>query len=135
MISIDEPKRQNIASTILRWLLFLPAAIVGGYMGSFVAHWVAYLFWSIDPSRIEIIMEATFEGGAFGFIFVYVGIKTAPKFSTPLAIILGVLGAVICGATSLLAIHGGEWLPAVSTAAGAVTSIVTCISAVSSRGL
>jgi hypothetical protein len=128
------PVKPNPAITALRWLAFLPAAFVGGFLGTVVAHWTAWFFWSIEPSRAEVFFRTIFEGAAFGAVFVFVGVKTAPKFSKPLAIMLGALGALISGAFGLTALEGQHWLVAVSFISGAATAIFMSVVAVRENG-
>jgi hypothetical protein len=128
------PVAPNPAVTALRWLVFLPAAIVAGFLGSIAAHWIAWFFWSLDPSRAEILMRTVFEGIAFGAAFVFVGVKTAPKFSKPLAVFLGAAGALIAGGFGLVALEGQQWLAAVAFVAGAASSIFMSVVAVREGG-
>lgn len=128
------PVQPNPLVTVRRWLASLPAAIAAGFLGSIAAHWVAWFFWSMDPSRAEILIRTVFEGGAFGAAFVFVGVKTAPKFSKPLAIFLGASGALIAGAFGLVALEGQQWLALVAFVAGAATSIFMSVVAVREGG-
>lgn len=71
---------------------------------------------------------------AFGAAFVYAGIKTAPKFSAALAVVLGTLGAMISSLLMLSALSGHNWAGSVTAAAGAVSAVATCVAAIKEGG-
>lgn len=87
---------------ILRWLAVLPAAAAGGLL----ANLIAVLFNSsgctggmIDPdnSVFDKLLVVIISSFAFGFATVVAGSKTAPRFHTPVAVVLGIIVVFFSG--------------------------------------
>ena len=89
---------------LVRWLLVLPAAVVGGLLLSFPLHWFITMNFN-SGSTIELAQDAknTLERALITavvpFGFVYFGARTAPSHRIWVAIVLTVLlAALLAGA-------------------------------------
>lgn len=133
-MSVEVPRKPSAGVAALRWLAFLPAALVGALIASVISHFFFWFFWSISPSRAEIVLQELLEGASFGAAFVFVGVHTAPRFSVPLCVVMGTLGALLSVLLTLDALGRRDWAGGLTAAAGAVASVVTASYAVQNRG-
>jgi len=82
----------------LRWVLFMPGALIGSYASYFLMGLVAKL--GFDGEITSIFDRAYYEaltGCALGAGFVFVGATIAPSHSKKVAFFLGGLGLITAG--------------------------------------
>jgi len=92
---------RNKLIVILRWIVFIPGAFLGAWVGwimiSFAGR-ISMLYFGGDPdSFISQLYFNTAGNLAMGAAFVYVGSIIAPKMRKTIAYILSVLGLVSGG--------------------------------------
>ena len=86
--------------TLLRWILFLPAAVVGGLLASFLLRMGAFIF----PEIIRFLICGA--GGAAGMV--YCGFYVAPRKTQAVKWILIVLAALFGLLSALGSLMAGE---------------------------
>ena len=98
----------------VRWVLVLPAAILGGILLLFPLHWIIMASCSSPDSTVQLGneskegLERALTGLVAPFGFVYCGALTAPAFRRISAIALAVLLAVAAIGARVI---GSEYLP------------------------
>jgi hypothetical protein len=120
-------EQQQIPIVVLRWIAFLPAAFLGGWLAWIVVAWgnrITMGMTGVDSSSflarvfIEFISHA-----ALGAAFVYLGARVAPTHKKPVAYGLTAVGLLMAGgllATAVMsATYWSVWA-GLSMAAGLV---------------
>lgn len=108
-----DTERSNIALDVLRWVGFLPVAVLAAWLG-----WIAVnilgrfsLGWTgITPEDFRgKLYFMTVGHAAMGAAFVYVGAKIAPAHRVIVAFILGGIGIVVSGFFLFPAVMVRDW--------------------------
>jgi len=106
-------KQQSTATVILRWIAFLPAAFLAGWLVWVVVAWGNRLtmgMTGVDSSGfiarafIEFISHA-----ALGAAFVYFGARVAPSHKKPVAYGLTAMGFLMAGGLAVTAVLAANY--------------------------
>lgn len=111
----------------LRWLAFLPAAVLAMFLAGALAKLITYLAWSMNPSRLELFFQDAFQAGLQGAAFVFVGAAVAPNRQRAVAFTFAVIAALLTLFAVGKAVDAAEWrnlaLILVSGGAAVLTAI------------
>ena len=110
------PKYNDVASdnfigklpAWLRWMLFLPAAVVSSVVGSTLFIVVVSFFAKIEPGSLNGGWYRLVQSAILGIVFVYVGAFIAPRAQLSVAVILLVLLTILMTLSfSVVILSGG----------------------------
>lgn len=104
---------KSLWKDILRWILFIPGAFAGMFLGNLIALYMnkmtnSFIGKGLTSFKDEwsIINIIGFVGAAFfsAYCFITIGIMIAPKYKNTVAIILCVIYALMVGASIIASI-------------------------------
>lgn len=108
-----EITQSNKALDVLRWIGFLPAALLAAWLAWILINVLGRLSLSwagVDPEGFQGKLQSMVVGHtAMGAVFVYVGAKIAPYHKVVVAFILGGIGIVMAGFLLFPAVMTKNW--------------------------
>lgn len=122
--------RQSLWLQALRWLLTLPAAI----LGSILAYWVVRLFMWLGSSRfgdeswLEYFLREILASGAMGAAFVYCPALVAPRYKKATAIAAAGVVLSLSGLMLLTALSTRAYMSLLATVCLNLGAIITAVS-------
>lgn len=125
---------------ILRWIAVLPAAVAGSLLGYIAVKLLSMLLnghtrYLIGDGMLsggalswQSLVSFIFANAAFGFVFVYAGVYTAPAYKKITSIVLTVVLAILIGVSFMLSLIAGPWLEvAIASLIVLASAIAACV--------
>lgn len=109
---MEKSRNINIKS-ILRWIAFLPAAVIAGFLVYNIIWYIqSFMTWMFVGSGtvVEIYFVRFFSYLCQGLSTVYVACYVAPSYKKIVAVVTGVMVLVFAGASLFYAITVPEYL-------------------------
>ena len=117
----------------LRWLIFFPTGVIASFLiYPLIIIGNRLLSWGEFEGFFGQLFLFALAGGWFGFVFVWVGARIAPKAQFLVAVVLAVILALIMGASLMSRVMLGHaskvsWMELlVSIVAGLIGAIGAC---------
>lgn len=115
-----EKSKKIDVKAILRWIVFLPAAGIAGFLAYNIVWYVqSFTTWIFVGSGtvVEIYFVRFFSYLCMGMATVYVACFVAPSFKKGIAVVMGGLILILSGATMFYALSVPEYLGIVDSVA------------------
>jgi len=108
----DSHPTQITALTVIRWIAFIPAALLACVVGRFlfvlINRWVMLRY--VEPETFMWrIFDQYISGLALGAIFVYVAAYVAPSNKKPVAVVSAAISLILAGFLLFPSILVGEY--------------------------
>lgn len=108
-----EKSKKIDVKTILRWIVFLPAAGIAGFLAFYIVWYIqSFTTWIFVGSGtfVEIYFVRFISYICLGVVTVYVACFIAPSFKKGIAVAMGGLVLILSGAAMFYALSAPEYL-------------------------
>jgi len=95
-----EASKSNKPIEIIRWIVFIPGAVLGAWLSFDLFYICIGVSLGIDPepdSFMDQFLLQTFSNAARGAAFVYIGVQISPYYQKNVAYVLAGLGLILSG--------------------------------------